>query len=85
MMVRNQEPPNNLETADDVLKMVAKTTEKLRAGCIDRKNATAIFNATAKIIDATKLQLEYFRDREEIPFIPFIHCATSGVNSESKP
>lgn len=74
-----------IKNLDDLIAAQAAQLIGLQAGTIDRKNVDSFANAAGKIIATTKVQLEYFRDREELPSIPFIQGASSGTKKTAHP
>lgn len=46
--------------------------QQLKAGEIAPKEAAELNNCAGKIINSTKVELEYFALKKETPFIPFL-------------
>jgi hypothetical protein len=69
-----------IENMTDLVTDLADVYEKLRNGTIAPKEAKEINNTAGKIINASKVQLDYMAIRNNIPRIEFLEQPEKSAN-----
>lgn len=64
-----------MKNVEELRQQLATVFEDLKAGEIKAKDADALANIAGKMINATKVQVEYFALRKDVPKIPFLERA----------
>ena len=70
---------NKISNIHQLRTALCETVEGLREGTVPPATAEAISNASGKVVQTIRLQLEFARQRNEVPVIPFMDPANVEV------
>lgn len=61
-----------MKNVQQLIEQLSEVFQSLKAGEIKHKEADTLANLAGKMINATKVQVEYYALRKEAPTIPFL-------------